>query len=637
MLEGHLQKFLELIGARPSVQAPVQQAAETRQPSTPAPAPRKESQQPPARPRHPEAVVQQRAEPSRAQARPVEQARPSSAVVPAAPAPSAPSSAPASGRPVLASEDTVSRILNGSWVVVTATGEVGELSKTQKKYVVLIAHPETHVATLLVAQDSHLHPDVSAARAHLRRKGQIWNREVTVEHSVIRKVYDKVEIADEGALGTGDIAQRGKDFMQLVKLAADEGSSDLHLAVRAHEAVVELREEGELTPKRTILSPIALEICAAAFAMADNTDPTYKQLEGQSAQVTEASAMGAGLKLPVGVQSLRLQFSFLPPAGRYLVARLLYEQKAAIDADIDSLGYGRNHIRDINLMREATAGVNIVSGPTGSGKSTTLQVILTNLKQRYPGKNIISIEDPPEYNMPGVKQLAVTNARTEAERTQAMNKLMSEVLREDPDVVMVGEIRDAPGASLMFKAAMSGHGVYTTLHTNDAPSILDRLRDMGVEPYKLGDSSLVTGLIGQRLVKALNKTYAISFDEAVKDSRLPEEDFEYLRELADGRLDKIRFYGGYRLADPKLARGGRRIVGEAINPDQEFLDLYFEKNKAAATRYWLEDLGGITMFEHGMTLVLSGQLCPVEFKRVLGRLQKVKKERLPMAFAAAGL
>jgi type II secretory ATPase GspE/PulE/Tfp pilus assembly ATPase PilB-like protein len=632
MLDGYLQKFLELIGARSENQAPaVQQAAETR----PRPVEKKPAQAKDSRPpqkAQPQADVA-RAASTRPAAQPVKPV-----LVPAAASTSLPASAPsASGRPTMASDETVSKIIKGVWNVITATGQVGELSKTQKKYVVLIAHPESLATTLLVAQDSHLHPDVSAARQHLRRRGQVWNREVTVDYSVIRQVYDKVEDAADNVIGSGDIAQRGKDFMLLVKLAADEGSSDLHLTVRAHQAVVELREEGELTPKSTILAPIAAEICAAAFAMADNTDPTYKALEGQSAQITEASAMGAGLKLPVGVQSLRLQFSFLPPAGRYLVARLLYEQKAAIDADIDTLGYGKNHIRDINLMREATAGVNIVSGPTGSGKSTTLQVVLTNLKQRYPGKNIISIEDPPEYNMPGVKQLAVTNARTDRERSEAMNKLMSEVLREDPDIVMVGEIRDAPGASLMFKAAMSGHGVYTTLHTNDAASILDRLRDMGVEPYKLGDASLVTGLIGQRLVKNLNQTYAIGFDEARKDSRLPEEDFEYLLEITGGAVEKIRFYGGYKLEDPKLARGGRRIVGEAINPDQTFLDLYFDRNKATATRYWLDELGGITMFEHGMTLVLTGQLCPVEFKRVLGRLQKVKADRLPMAFAAAGL
>lgn len=627
MLDGYLQKFLELIGARSVDQVPAVLQAEEPKPKPVAQRPVGAAQSPKsARP----AAEGVKKSPPRA----VEQ--PSRAVAqPASPTSVTPSSV--SGKPVMANEKTVEIIVKSVWNVLSASGQVGELSSTQKKFVALISDPATLVGTLLVAQDAHMHPDVSAARQQLRRRGQVWKREVTVEYSVIKQVYDKVEDANAAGIGAGDTAQRGRDFMQLVKLAADEKSSDLHLTVRAHQAVVELREEGELVPKSTILSPVAAEICAAAFAMADNTDPSYKAYEGQSAQITEASAMGAGLKLPAGVQSLRLQFSFLPPAGRYLVARLLYEQKAAIDADIDTLGYGKNHIRDINLMREATAGVNIVSGPTGSGKSTTLQVILTNLKQRYPGKNIISIEDPPEYNMPGVKQLAVTNARTDRERTEAMNTLMSEVLREDPDIVMVGEIRDAPGASLMFKAAMSGHGVYTTLHTNDAASILDRLRDMGVEPYKLGDASLVTGLIGQRLVKNLNQDYAIGFDDAVEDKRLPEEDFEYLRQITDGCTDKIRFYGGYKLDNPKLARGGRRIVGEAISPDQHFLDLYFDRNKAAATKYWLEELGGITMYEHGMTLVLSGQLCPLEFKRVLGRLQKAKPERLPMAFSAAGL
>lgn len=636
MLDGYIDRFLVLIGAKnPASEQEADQkpeaAAQAFAPAKPKPVQRSSStiEKPHAAPRAPSPVAE----------------KPRSVSAPVPSAPSQPSSvavatkvAAGGAKNRTASPEVVAHILSIEWEVLTGPSGKAELKPSQRRYVALLTNPKNRRNTLIIADGFQVHPETSAAKSHLRRNGESWDHEFVVELPVIRQVNEKAGISDEKNI-SGGVAQRGRQFIDLIRRSAEVGSSDMHLTVDEHEAMAERREDGELEVFDRLLSQEALEICQAAFAMADNSDPTYMPLEDQEVRVTKASAEAAGQKFPPGVQSLRLQFTYLPPGGRYLVARLLYDQKAGIDADVDTLGFAKNHIRDLNLMRSRPYGVNIISGPTGSGKSTTLQRLLTALKRKHPGRNILSIEDPPEYLIERVRQLAITNARTEGERSAAYQKKMNSAMRLDPDTIMVGEVRDGPSASLMFKAAMSGHGVYTTVHANTASAILDRLRDMGVEPYKLGDATLVTGLVGQRLLRRIHPDKGLTIAEARSLELLEEEDFDFLSRLAGSHADRVRFDGAFATDDPakkKLARNGRSIVGETIHPDQTYLDYYFERTKSAAQRYWIEEMQGVTMYEHAMTLMLQGVLCPIEFKAKLGRLQMIDIERRDRVFEIVG-
>lgn len=637
MLEGYIDRFLALIGAKQPAEAaesiPNSDQAFAREAK---PVSRSKL---PTSAQHPAPVTVPRSASPAPSAHPVaERPRAVGSQQVAVSVSTKVAAAPSKNR--TASPEVVERILAINWEILSSPGGKVELSPSQAKYVALLTNPRDRQNTLIIADGYQMHPETSAARSHLRRRGESWVHEFIVDLPVVRHVYEKAGVVTERAGGTGTAAQRGKEFLDLIRKAAEVKSSDMHLTVYEHEARAERREDGELESFDHLLSQSALEICQAAFAMADNSDPTYMPLEDQEARVTKASVEAAGQKFPPGVQALRLQFTYLPPGGRYLVARLLYDQKPGLDADVDTLGFAKNHIRDLNLMRSRPYGVNIVSGPTGSGKSTTLQRILTVLKRKHPGRNILSIEDPPEYLIENVRQLAITNARTEGERSAAYQKKMNSAMRLDPDTIMVGEVRDGPSASLMFKAAMSGHGVYTTVHANTAPAILDRLRDMGVEPYKLGDATLVTGLVGQRLLRRIKPEHGLTINEARKLEILEEEDFDYLVRLAGPHADKVRFDCALGTSDPaqaKLARDGRQIIAESIHPDQTYLDLYFDKSKSAANTYWIEELGGVTMYEHAMTKICEGVLCPVEFKAKLGRLQMVDIERRDTVFKHVGV
>src|SRR5690606_30433791 len=273
-------------------------------------------------------------------------------------------------------------------------------------------------------------------------------------------------------------------------------------------------------------------------------------------------------------------------------------------------------------------GINVISGPTGSGKSTTLQRSLTSLMRENPGRNVVTIEDPPEYVIEGAAQMPVTDAKTAEDRSEKFRQAITASLRSDPDVIMIGEIRDQASSQLAFEAAMTGHGVWTSLHANDAPSVLDRLRDQKVELFKLCDATLVTGLIGQRLLKRTIAEHAVDFEEGVQRGFISDEVEDYMRKNAGPWLKNIRFAGTHLFGDnPAAAYAGRRVVAEVIEPDQPFMDLVKEDKKNEAVQYWKEQLNGLSMLEHAFALVCSGELDIREMQNSVGSVFGIDPNR----------
>lgn len=190
-------------------------------------------------------------------------------------------------------------------------------------------------------------------------------------------------------------------------------------------------------------------------------------------------------------ESLDLRVSILPTVnGEKVVIRLLSKNSALINKQ--SLGMRKDDLEKLEKILQNPYGIVLVTGPTGSGKSTTLYAVLNELNTME--KNIITVEDPVEFMIEGINQV---NVNAKAGLTFASG--LRSILRQDPDIIMVGEIRDGETAEIAIRASITGHVVLSTLHTNDAPSSIARLVDMGVEPYLVATS--VTGIIAQRLVR----------------------------------------------------------------------------------------------------------------------------------------
>ncbi len=200
--------------------------------------------------------------------------------------------------------------------------------------------------------------------------------------------------------------------------------------------------------------------------------------------------------------------------GESVVMRIL--DKEAISLDLEALGMAQRDRDAMDRLIALPHGMVLVTGPTGSGKTTTLYAALTKLYD--PGRKIITIEDPVEYELPGVNQMPVN-----PERGLTFSSGLRSILRQDPDVIMVGEIRDGDTADIAVRAALTGHLIFSTLHTNDAVSAIGRLLDMGIEPFLL--SSVLEGVLAQRLGRRICQACrrAVPMDEAVRHRLNSEE------------------------------------------------------------------------------------------------------------------
>jgi type II secretory ATPase GspE/PulE/Tfp pilus assembly ATPase PilB-like protein len=457
-----------------------------------------------------------------------------------------------------------------------------------------------------------------------KRRLQVGKPEY-VPLSTIKSVYDrasKQESFAAEAIDDSDQVQMQRDFVTVISRAAAIKVSDIHIVV-ADNTQVMFRVNGLMQTEMEYNKDWGEAFVRAAFASADISDSNYSQNEFQAAQKSGKTPLRGSkgrLMLPKNVLGIRLQFNPIAFGSQYLVMRLLYaDDDPESSGSLTSLGYTEMEAETFFRLRAVPIGLVVVAGPTGSGKSTTLQRNMISLLQdRNFEINLLTVEDPPEYPIPGARQMPVTNANTEAEKDEQFTKALSAALRSDPDILMVGEVRTLSAAQLTFKGALSGHGVWTTLHANSAPAVLMRLRDMGVEPFKLSDPELVKGMISQRLFRRLCPHCRIPVSEqpdhpAAKRLRVALGDFGMGQSYLRGPGCKHCDYRGI---------SGRCVVGEIIMPDATFLELMLHGETRKAIDYWSGDLNGRTMKDAAIERMLRGQLDIEEVERWCGLLDQ---------------
>lgn len=265
----------------------------------------------------------------------------------------------------------------------------------------------------------------------------------------------------------------------LFKQASRDGASDIHLEAYEKKSIVRFRIDGNLRDIVDMRRDLHAALVSRIKIMA-SLDIAEKRLP-----------QDGRISLRVGGRSIDIRVSTLPTAhGERVVMRLL--EKDFDKLDLLKLGMADDTFAQFNQLIQKPHGIVLVTGPTGSGKTTTLYGAL--LRLRHTTNNIMTVEDPIEYNLDGVGQTQV-NARIDMNFARALRA----ILRQDPDIVMIGEIRDLETAQIAVQASLTGHLVLATLHTNDAPSAVTRLIDMGIEPFLL--SSTLLGVLGQRLIR----------------------------------------------------------------------------------------------------------------------------------------
>lgn len=461
---------------------------------------------------------------------------------------------------------------------------------------------------LYVSKNHAFHANVRSYIQQLKTKGH----EPQITPVAMEVIQDKRAKSDPGKTENPvEKSEMQRIATEIFRKAVAMRASDIHIRVAHKQGITKIyfRVHNDLEQQEEHPASWGALLCSAIYtAMADVSDATYEEHNRQDARISGRD------KLPPGLDGIRVATT--PQVdGTVMVLRLLYNDSTK-STDIASLGYLPAQKSLIDLMKRRPTGINIISGPTGSGKSTTLQRTLLSIHQECRGtKHIITVEDPPEYPMPGIVQTPVANANTEAERSAQFQAAIKAAMRLDPNVIMIGEMRDGPSARLGVQAAMTGHQVWTTLHANNAFAIIDRMVDLGVPLNTMTDPTIVTGLICQRLLKVLCHKCRVPFARAME--RYSADDRE--RALSAIQISNTFVVGPGCPDCNGTGIAGRTVVAEVVVPDQEMMDMIRRGEKQQAITYWRER-GHDSMLHSAITKVNAGLCDPFQAEEEVGPL-----------------
>ena len=370
----------------------------------------------------------------------------------------------------------------------------------------------------------------------------------------------------------------------MISQAVGERASDIHIEPHEDEIVIRFRVDGVLRPVMTFPKSLHSLLTTRIKVMA-GMNIAEKRLPQDGRILTSVDG-----------RDLDLRVSTLPTVyGEKVVMRIL--DRSDILIGLEKLGLLEDSLEKIKRLISTPYGLILVTGPTGSGKTTTLYSMLKELNSTE--RNIVTVEDPVEYQLEGVNQVQVNE-----KAGLTFSSILRSVLRQDPDIIMVGEIRDTETAEIAIRSALTGHLVLSTLHTNDAPSAIARLIDMGVEPYLVASS--VIGVIAQRLARRVC--------EHCKEKKVVSESDIWSKEGIEpgtvyyaGKGCEECGYTGYR---------GRIGIFEIMIMSEEIQRLTVDHAPASQIRERAIKEGMITLREDGIRKIKGGITTPDEVIRV---------------------
>lgn len=409
--------------------------------------------------------------------------------------------------------------------------------------------------------------------------------------SSVEKVIQDLTEDDLEIIGHINADQDGVDvaneapIIKLVNLiiwnALQARASDIHIEPFEDQLLVRYRVDGVLQEASSPPHNLHAAVLSRIKIMAD--------LDISERRTTQDGR----IQIKLGNKEIDIRVSIMPTVwGENVVMRLL--DKSGLMVDLRDLGFDEHHMTLYQSIIRAAHGIVLVTGPTGSGKTTTLYSSLKTLNKS--DVKIITIEDPVEYQIKGINQIHV-NAKVGLTFAQGLRS----ILRQDPDIVMVGEIRDIETAETAIQASLTGHLVFSTLHTNDAPSAITRLIDMGVEPYLI--TSSVIGIVAQRLVRKLcpycKEAYKSSEKAYLKRLMLPDG------VVPDGEQTYYRAVGCSKCRG--LGYIGRTSLYEIMSISEEIKHLTLERSASYEIKRQAMKEGLITLQHAGWEKALKGE------------------------------
>jgi hypothetical protein len=500
----------------------------------------------------------------------------------------------------------------------------------------------------LVSASHRRSPIVTSVAVSAKRQGYKVDEPRYVSPNIIGQAYNYASRQTNTGQFDNNAIRRKAVYM--IEAAVAAGANDIHIEAVNDRTRIDFRIDGALRPWETWTQREGEQLLSSIYSHSiGQSGATANWQEPQAAMLTSAAVGKDAIILPKGVISVRCQWVPLSDGGRYLDMRLQYDSahlfgENFVMADVDSLGFSQEQLKVIQSLRVLPGGMRIFSGPVNQGKTTTLRVCLNRrMAETNMQLNCLMIEDPPEGGVIGSRQIGVSASVKDEQRERAFIEIMRCALRLDPDIIMLGEIRDIQTAKFAFRLALTGRQVYTTGHVYSALATPKRLRDIGIEPYIVYDPYLVRGMICQRLLRTMCTHCRIPVTQALDEMGSAYKPLvRRLRAglaLMDASRSKAIRPGQSPmelLSEPDLrnvflpntdgcpkcykGRAGRTICAEVIETDAKLMELLQDNHMIEAENYWLSPhgLNGLTMLWHGMEKVRRGEVGPNDAEFELG-------------------
>jgi type II secretory ATPase GspE/PulE/Tfp pilus assembly ATPase PilB-like protein len=398
-----------------------------------------------------------------------------------------------------------------------------------------------------------------------------------------------------------------KHLRDLVMEAVKQNVSDIHIQVRQTFTRIRMRQHGELRVFAEWSERLGREIASVAF---------NKETDHATSHFNPLVPQDASMPLKIQGKEIRLRLASVPAHGGFdMVMRILATGEDSTKT-LDQLGYTEAQIALIKMAMKLPFGAIIVAGPTGSGKTTTLASCMEMVE---PTAKLYSIEDPVEKVVEAATQVPVNTEKED--RSFAMMGRAS--LRMDPDVIVLGEMRDEDTANVMVRASITGHLVLTTLHTNRATAIVTRLVDMGISPTLLSDSSVLRLLVCQRLIATVCTGCAVQLRDS-EAHQIYMADWEAV--LGKEILDKAKARGKGCEKCHFTSVGGRVVVAEVIWVDEEGRQ-YIQKCDTLNWEKYLKTMGWQDFRDRAVDLIQRGICDPFDAEKVVGPINPSTQAR----------
>jgi type II secretory ATPase GspE/PulE/Tfp pilus assembly ATPase PilB-like protein len=405
-----------------------------------------------------------------------------------------------------------------------------------------------------------------------------------------------------------NFSDQQKHLRDLVNEAVQQGVSDIHIQVRQTYSKIRMRQHGELRVYAEWSEKLGREIASVAF---------NKETDHATSHFNPLVPQDASMPLKIHGKDIRLRLASVPAHGGFdMVMRILATGEGRTKT-LEDLGYTAKQVDLIKMALKLPFGAIIVAGPTGSGKTTTLAACMEMVEHTA---KLYSIEDPVEKVVEAATQVPV-NTEKEDRSFASMGRA---ALRMDPDVIILGEMRDEDTANVMVRASITGHLVLTTLHTNRATAIITRLVDMGISETLLSDSSVLRCLICQRLVPKVCTQCAIPLKDSAKHQPYL-ADWEKV--LGPETMASARARGPGCNACNRTSVGGRSVVAEVIWVDEAGRG-FIQKSDTLNWEKYLLSNGWMDFTGRAIELIKDGSVDPFDAEKVVGPINSATKSTI---------